>query len=182
MTHLSNEITQDERRRLTQLLLEKTFTNVDEVSDAIDVLGDVKHRDATQAIEHYLDHPNYWVRHNAIMALALEFKDQRHRSTCQRMIELEDEEDVRRAAVTGYGALVTESRDLAGAQYLASLVQNRNLSLWTREAAYQGILYALGVHPREHPHLVEDDEEFRRRVDWNLLERIAAGRPVDGLR
>jgi len=146
-----------------------------EIASVISDLGDVQYLHAKPVIEGYLNHPEAWVRRNAIQALTIDFKAQEHRTTCEIMIRDETDFDARNVAISGLGQLLRFAPGLTGIKILAALVRNPNEEIVHREAAYQGILWIKGVDPREHPWFKEGFVE--EIVDWNMISRIEAGLP-----
>jgi hypothetical protein len=165
-------------RALTERLRVGEILEPSELRNAIYDLGNARYFPAKAVIESYLRHQAGEVREAAIVALALDFRSQEHRVTCEEMIDTETDEDTLRSAAAGLGSLLFGTRDTIAMQKLARIVRNSSHDRWTRGGAYSAILSIIGVPPGNHPHVTEDEEEFLANVDWDLISRVERGRPI----
>lgn len=163
---------------LTDRLRRGEIREPSDIRNAIYDLGNARYTPAKTVIESYLRHPDGEVREAAIIALAFDFRSQEHRVTCEEMIESETDEDALRSAAAGLGSLLFGTSEITAMQRLAKIVRNPGHNRWTREGAYSAILSIVGVRPSEHPRLTEDEEQFLRNVDWDLISRVERGGPI----
>jgi hypothetical protein len=174
MTHLSHDLTLEERDDLTRRLKAGEITDVQELRGSIFTLGDVQHAPAIPAIERYLNHEDLFVRVNAIQALAADFRLARHRASCEAIVTEQADFYLVIVALSGLGSIFEGTADKSVMRYLAGIVRDEGIDPHQRQHAYAAIQAVRGVPWPERLHRVRDEKALMAKVDWKLIESIEA--------
>ena len=162
-----------ERKRLVDklTLLKANRIPRREIYGLIHDFGEARFLAAEPQVAKLLTHRNPELRYIAIMVLALHWKMKRYRRALERLLAEDSKHHVRRIAAAGLGHVLRASRDSQAIRLLLEKLCDRAEVGSVRKTAYEAIL--------EIWFPAERDEDWDRRVDWNLVAEIRRAEGLD---
>ena len=137
---------------------------------AIHLLGEASCLEARDAIEGYLESPEFDLRGIALNVLTLHWGLAEHADTALRFLRDDEDEDNRSLAATSLGVLFEGTRDDDRLRQLAPAVRNEEEDAMVRQSAYTAMLQILGVPADERPPSTRF-MDLANDVDWDLVSR-----------
>ena len=162
--------------RLHEALARNGFAG--DLARLVHLIGSSGFWDAKQSVEDLLRSEHAELRYAALVVLSLVWTCEDHRTTCERLgfLEPDSDEEVRRAAVAGLGALLEGTRDAKALRLALPIIEDESSPGAFRETAYIAIATIMGQSTTHF--LMARQLEWPQGVDWDLLQNakaIAAG-------
>jgi hypothetical protein len=138
----------------------------------------VGHEDGVKAsaqpiVESLLNAPAPPIRDIALQVLTIMWQCQEHRPTCERILEQDVDDDVRRAAVFGLISLLEGTRDPLALRILLRTFCDEDQDAVLRDSAYTAVLAVLGRPLSEWPPGTRLLDHVRD-VNWELVREAEA--------
>ncbi|POR19884.1 hypothetical protein JJC03_09955 [Flavobacterium oreochromis] len=124
-------------------------------------------------IEPFLYDPREIIREDAIKVLLNYWRIEKYKEVVLGFFMNEKEsDDLRYAALSGYGALYLFKNDKRVMQFMYSIFKNKNYSSNIRSKAYKEILYISSLNASEYPFLFFNNLDIDKEADIDLIEKL----------